>query len=84
MYIAEFETTIQCTPCLICVLYWEKYRPAKLSGPPDQCYEAEGGFGEWDVCDRNGERWPELQARMSRSDIARIEREVFEHMERNW
>ena len=23
---------------------WEKYYPAKLSGPPERCYPAEGGY----------------------------------------
>ena len=54
MYIAEIESTVAGIPCLIGVIDWEPYVPAKVSGPPEYCYPSEGGCGEWEVLDQIG------------------------------
>lgn len=77
----EFETLIDDTLCLIRVTYWEPYRPAYISGPPEDCYPEEGGYGEWEVCHLDGTPWPELSDAMTDKDAARIDAEVYDRME---
>ena len=79
----EFETTCSGIPCIVRVTYWEPYRPAFISGPPEDCYPAEGGCGDWEVLDRNGRKAPWLEKKLKGNclELERLEREVFEHME---
>ena len=76
-----FDTTIQGEDCTIHVLWWEPFRPAYISGPPEDCYPDEGGFGEWVVLTPDHEPWPELSDAMTDKDISRIDAEVFRFME---
>jgi hypothetical protein len=81
MYIAEIESRVAGIPCLIGVLDWEAYVPAKVSGPPEYCYPSEGGCGSWEVLDRRGRKAPWLERKMTAADERRIEQDVFEAME---
>ena len=63
------------------VLSWEYYRPAKVDGPADYCYPAEGGEGEWEILDRKGRRAPWLERKMTDSQRSALEEEIFNHME---
>jgi hypothetical protein len=81
MYIAEIESRVAGIPCLIGVLDWESYVPAKVSGPPEYCYPSEGGCGSWEVLDRRGRKAPWLERKMTAADERRIEQDVFEAME---
>lgn len=77
----EFESTVCGIPCIIRVTEWEGYVPANLSGHPDNWAPSEGGEGEWEILHLNGQPYPELESEMTGEDLARIEHEVFEHME---
>jgi hypothetical protein len=78
---AEIETTVCGIPCIVKVLNWEPYVPAKTGGPPEYCYPAEGGYGDWQVCDRKGRPAPWLEAKMTDRDRNVLEEEIFNHME---
>jgi hypothetical protein len=77
----DIKTRVCGIPCIVRVYDWEPYRPAKLSGPPEYCYEAEGGHGEWGLLTTRGQPAPWLEKKMSDLDRARIDEEVFEYME---
>ena len=80
---SEFESTCCGIPCIVRVTYWEPYLPAKVNGPPDYCYPAEGGEGEWEILDRKGKPAPWLEKKLqgNRDECRRLEQEVFDHME---
>lgn len=82
----EFETTCCDIPCIVRVTYWEPYRPAFISGPPENCYPAEGGCGDWELLDMDGNPAPWLEEKLegNRRECERLEQEVFDHMEGNW
>ena len=77
----EFHSTVDYEPCIIRVTSYEPYRPGRTCGPPEACYEDEGGHGDWEVCDLDGRVSEELGSRITDKDIQRIEREIFEEME---
>lgn len=77
----DIETHIGGIPCVVRVLSWEPYVPAKISGPPENCYPAEGGYGDWEVLDRRGKPAPWLARKMTDQDVRRIDQEVFDCME---
>ena len=77
----EFKTRVCGIPCIVRVLSWEYYRPARTDGPPDYCYPAEGGEGDWEILDRKGRPAAWLERKMTEEDRSAISREVFEHME---
>lgn len=78
---SEFESTCCGIPCIIRVLSWDGYVPARLSGHPDNWAPAEGGEGEWEILDRKGRPAPWLEAKMIDKERIRIDEEVFNHME---
>jgi hypothetical protein len=65
------------------VTAWEPYRPAFISGPPDNCYPAEGGCGEWELLDLDGNPSAELDKLVrTYPQVERaIDQEVFDFME---
>lgn len=77
----KFETTIAGIPAIINVLSWEPYSPAVIGVSADDSYPAEGGCGEWEVCDRRGRPAPWLEAKITESELWRLELEIFERME---
>lgn len=77
----DMETTVCGIPCIVRIHDWEPYVPAKLGGPPENCYPAEGGYGSWEVLDRRGRPAPWLAKKITRNEKARIEEAVFEFME---
>jgi hypothetical protein len=54
-----------------------------VSGPPEYCYPAEGGCGDWEILDRRGRPAPWLEKKLQSDprESERLEQEVFEHME---
>ena len=78
---SEFDTTVCGIPCIVRVLSWERYVPAKVSGPPEYCYPSEGGYGEWEILDRRGRPAPWLEKKMTAKDEAKIEQFLFDKME---
>lgn len=77
----EFETRVAGIPCMIRVTDYEPYRPAYTSGLPENCYPAEGGVAEWQVCDRRGRPAGWLETKLTDADISRIDDEIFRMME---
>ena len=78
---SEFDTRVRGIPCIVRVTYWEPYIPAKISGPPDNCYPAEGGEGDWEILDSRGRPAPWLEKKMAPQDHAKLSKEVFDFME---
>ena len=81
MIMHEFHSHVDYEPCIIRVTFYEPFRPGRLFGPPEDCYEDEGGHGDWEVCDLDGRVSEELGSRLTDDDIRRIDLEVFDEME---
>lgn len=77
----EFDTRVCGIPCIVRVTYWEAYLPAKVFGPPESCYPAEGGEGDWEILDTRGRPAPWLERKMTDRDRNLLSEEVFNHME---
>lgn len=77
----EFASNVCGIPCIIQVTYYEPYRQAYVSGPPEYCYPAEGGYCEWDVLDRRGRPAAWLERKLTSSERSRIDKEIFEEIE---
>ena len=80
-YIAEIEHRVAGIPCLIGVIDYESYTPAFISGPPENCYPAEGGCGDWEILDRRGRPAAWLQRKLTARDEDEINEVIFNHME---
>jgi hypothetical protein len=68
----DIKTHIDGHPCIVRVLDWEPYVPAKISGPPESCYPEEGGFGDYEILDPKGQPAPWLEALLTEEDNDRI------------
>jgi len=77
----QFNTRIRGIPCIIKVTSWDPYLPAKLSGPPEDCYPSEGGFGEFEVLTMRGSSASWLTKKLCDQEWDQLEMTVFEHME---
>lgn len=80
-YIAEIEHRVAGIPCLIGVIDYESYTPAFISGPPENCYPAEGGSGDWEILDRRGRPAAWLKRKLTARDEDEINEVIFNHME---
>jgi hypothetical protein len=80
-YIAEIETTVAGIPCLIGVTDYEAYTPAYISGPPENCYPAEGGYGDYEILDRKGYRALWLERKITSRVESEIQESIFNHFE---
>ena len=74
MYDEQIETRVSGIPCLIAVDTF--IRPKTYCGG-----RVEYGYKDWAILDRSGKRAPWLERKLSRSDYARIEGEIEEHLE---
>ena len=77
----EFDTHIAGIPCVVKVLNYQPCIPAYISGPPEDCYPAEGGESVWEVLDRKGRPAPWLQRKLTDAEVDRIESEIVNRME---
>jgi len=77
----EFESICCGVECIVRVTHWEPYRPAFISGPPEDCYPSEGGEGDWELLDENGNPAPWLEEKMDATEARRIGKEVYRFME---
>ena len=80
-YLAQIEFSIEDTPCLIGVLHYETYTPAYTHGPPERCASAEGGYGDYELLDRNGDYAPGLAKKVTRKYEEMIQDAIFDCME---
>lgn len=81
MSLADIETEIQGIPAIVRVTDWEPYVEGKFHGPPDSCYPAEGGWGEWEILDRRGRPAPWLEEKLTTAERELIDELVFDRME---
>ncbi len=77
----DFDTRVCGIPCIVRVTYWEPYLPAKVSGPPEYCYPAEGGCGDWEILDSRGRPAPWLEKKMLEADRQEVDAFLFNQME---
>ena len=80
-YIAEIETTVCGIPCIIGVTDYEGYVPAYISGAPENCYPAEGGYGEYDILDRKGYKAAWLERKITSRVESEIQESIFNYFE---
>ena len=80
-YIAEIEHRVCGIPCIIGVTDYEGYTPAYNSGPPENCYPAEGGSGDFEILDRKGYRAKWLEKKLTARDEDAIQELIYDHME---
>ena len=80
-YIAEIEARVCGIPCIIGVIDYEAYVPAYVSGPPENCYPSEGGYGSWEILDSRGRPAPWLEKKMKLADHNEVDEIVFNYME---
>lgn len=80
-YIAEIETTVCGIPCIIGVTDYEGYTPAYVSGPPENCYPAEGGYGYYEILDRKGYRAQWLERKVTSRVEDQIQDDIYNHFE---
>lgn len=78
---SEFDVRVCGIPCIVRVTYWERYVPAYISGPPENCYPAEGGCGDYELLDRRGRPAKWLERKMTDRDWDELEEKVFNLME---
>ncbi len=80
-YLAQIDTRVRGIPCRIGVLGYESYAAAYVSGPPERCSPAFGGFGDYEILDQRGRLAPWLAKKISKDDEALIQETIFEYME---
>ena len=80
-YIAEIEHRVCGIPCIVGVTDYEGYTPAYISGPPENCYPAEGGYGGFEILDRKGYRAKWLEKKLTARDEDAIQELIYDHME---
>ena len=81
-FIAVVPARVAGIPCLIGVSSWDDYVPGNAYGPPEACYEDDGGAGEWCVLDRRGRPAPWLERKMTSRDEEAVAEALFQHFER--
>jgi len=79
----EIDFRLAGIPCIINVLSYEEYVPAKTYGPPEDCYPAEGGCGDYEILDRRGYRAKWLERKIDSRIDSEIQDAIFEYMENN-
>lgn len=80
-YEAEIWYRLDGIPCIIAVTDYESYTPAYTSGPPEHCYPAEGGCGEYEILDRRGYRAAWLERKVDAQAEEDIQQAIFNYME---
>lgn len=73
-----FLSHVRGIPCQVEIISISDYDPGVSSGPPERCYEPEGGEAEFQLRDRKGYLAPWLEKLMTPVDQDRIEEEAFE------
>jgi len=74
-------THVQGIPCQARITYYSRARPARIYGPPEDCYEAEDAEVDFTILDRRGRPAAWLERKMTDDDVFRIEGELIEAAE---
>jgi hypothetical protein len=77
----DIEVKVCGVKCFARILHWEPYRPAKTGAPPEDCYPAEGGYGDWELVDGEGTRLRLVEEEMTAQDREQLEQQMFDYME---
>ena len=78
--IHELNTEVQEVECTVRLYNWTPYKPAYISGAPENCYPSEGGYGDWQIfVDGEHAKW--LEEKLTDREIGRIEGQLFQMME---
>lgn len=77
----EFDYRACGIPCIVRVVNYESFRPARVHGPVEDCYASEGGMGDWELLDRNGRRAEWLECKLNDREREAIDDAIFERME---
>ena len=80
--IHELNTEIDETECTVRLYNWTPYKPAYISGAPEHCYEAEGGYGDWELF-IDGQRAEWLEKKLTERQWRDIEEKLFYMMEQS-
>lgn len=70
----KFDTTVCGIPCKCRVAYYRPYIPAKVSGPPEDCYPAEASEFEFELL-VNGQPDLALEDQMTEDDMQKLQDE---------
>lgn len=76
---ADFETEVAGIPCGVVIDDFRPGLPAKLFGPPENCYPEEPPEADFHLVDRTGYAAEWLERKLTARDRARIEDECIEH-----
>lgn len=79
---SDLHTYICGIPCIVRINHWEPFIEGRYTGPYENSYPSEGGYGEYEILDRRGRRAEWLANKMSMSDEDKLQEEVFKFMER--
>jgi hypothetical protein len=77
----EFKNRVAGIPCIIRILHAEPFRAGFFRGPPENCYPDEGGLIVWEVCDQRGRSAPWLERKLTKQDMARIDKDAWAALE---
>lgn len=80
-YVAEIDARVCGIPCKIGVLCYEPYSPAYLYGPPERCFPAEGGYGDYELLDKRGRRAQWLEKKIDSNEEIHIQEQIFDALE---
>jgi hypothetical protein len=78
--IHELDIEIGEIECTVRLYNWTPYKPAYITGAPEKCYEAEGGYGDWALF-VDGQRAEWLEQKLTERQAQDIEEKLFYMME---
>lgn len=70
----KFDTTVCGIPCECRVVYYRPYIPAKVDGPPENCYPEEASEFEFELI-IDGNPAIDLEDRMTNDDMQQLQDE---------
>jgi hypothetical protein len=77
----DLELRVCGIPCLVRVTHWVPWTPCRVTAEADDSYPEDGGYGDWEILDRNARPAPWLARKLTPGARAELEQEIFNHME---